>query len=213
MQRNNLVGRLCAVSLFAGGLMMGCGPDVDTTPNTPSAGKFNTPAKINAFLEGKTLVMTGEDIPSHPNGFSEKLNLGANTQCYSAVTMKIAGGKITVLSDMGTLKNAPMQGDTGDCDHSTKSGEVSFVSQSVLVDNVKGEGQCFDFTVNYEKFGQEGRGQLNADGTELKLELYFRDQAAGHRCGDGDVGDKPVTVVSKEFTGNAVQTYTITATK
>ena len=56
MKRSKIAGRICAVSLFAGGMLMGCGgvEDPGTNPNA-NVKKFDTVAKINAFLEGKTL--------------------------------------------------------------------------------------------------------------------------------------------------------------
>ena len=56
----------------------------NTTNNTNGGGTmFDSATKIGAFLDGKELVMEGDNIPTHPNGFSEDVNLGANTQCYN----------------------------------------------------------------------------------------------------------------------------------
>ena len=45
MKRSKIAGRICAVSLFAGGMLVGCGPMEDPTANIP---ELDTPAKINA---------------------------------------------------------------------------------------------------------------------------------------------------------------------
>ncbi len=212
MKRSKFAGRLCAVSLFAGGMLMGCGgvEDPGTNPNA-NAKKFDTVAKINAFLEGKTLTMTGNNIPSHPNGFSEDVNFGAASQCYVGVTMKVEAGHYQVTSDLGTINNAPMTGDPGTCDHSAKSNTLSFTSTVELVENLKGDGECFDVTYTYPGFKQEGRAQLNADGSVLSLEIYFEGKATGHRCANGAVGSKTVKVAGADFSGDAVQKYVVTA--
>ncbi|MEZ4307650.1 MAG: hypothetical protein R3F14_06340 [Polyangiaceae bacterium] len=84
--------------------------------------------KINAFLEGTKLTMSGDQIPSHPNGFDENVNFGSATQCYSQVAISVAAGTWNVSSDLGTLNDAPNQGDTGTCDHATVAGNVMFSS-------------------------------------------------------------------------------------
>ena len=57
----------------------GNGPKPDASADGAGGG-YNTVAKINAFLEGKTMVMEGSDIPSHPLGYDENTNFGAATQ-------------------------------------------------------------------------------------------------------------------------------------
>lgn len=170
---------------------------------------YGTAAAINAYLDGKTAVMEGSNIPSHPMGYDENTNYGAATQCYKKTTMQIAAGVYTVASEMGTLENAPNQGDTGTCNHDIQSNLVNFVSTTALIENVASDGSCFDFTVTYTGFQQEGRGKLSADGKQLVLELYFKDQATGHRCADGEVGASGVTVNGNAFSGDAKQVYVV----
>jgi len=194
---------LSATLLFAA-----CGGEDLTVPApVGSTGKFSTSNKIQAHLDGKTLSMV--TIPSHPNGFDEDVNFGQATQCYKTVTMKPQGGRIQVISELGTLMNAAMTGTRGECDHTSLSAQLTFDSTAVLIENVKNNGACFDFTVTFPGFGQEGRGSLNADGTTLILELFFKDQATGHRCADGNVGDPTVTLSQAMFTGDAKQTYSV----
>jgi hypothetical protein len=89
------------------------------------------------------------------------------------------------------------------------SAELVFDSTAVLLENVKDDGACFDFTVTYPGFGQEGRGSLRDDGMTLVLEIFFKDQAIGHRCADGNVGDPTVVIREAPFAGDAKQTYQV----
>ena len=122
------------------------------------------------------------------SGFSQDTNFGSATQCYKKVTMKDQANRIQVVSQLGTLKDAPTTGTTGSCDRQSLASELTFDSTAVLIENVKGNGTCFDFTITYSAFGQEGRGKISEDGKTLVLELFFKDQATGHRCAAGDPG-------------------------
>lgn len=192
---------LCTVGLV--GCPNGHDHDHDAEP------QYNTAARINAYLEGKVLKMEGANIPSHPNGFDEDVNYGQATQCYQSVTMTVGAGNYNVVSVLGTLRNAPNVGNRGECDRNTKLTELTFTSRSVLVENVATDGNCFDVSYDYGTFKQEGRGQVSQDGKTLKVELYFGGQATRHRCADGAVGATGVVLNGAAFTGNAVQTYTI----
>ena len=200
---------LSAVVLCALGAV-GCGDEVTPTPPTDTGPKYNSADKISTYLEGKTLVMEGDNIPSHPNGFSEDLDLGASSQCYTKSTISVAGGTYSVVSEQGTLRTSASSPTGKDCDRTTKSGQVSFQTRNPpLIENVKDDGSCFDVTFNYGAFQQSGRGQVSQDGKTVKLELFFEGQAIGHRCADGEVGAKTVTLNKAPFTGNAVQTYSV----
>ena len=61
---------------------------------------LSTAAKINAYLEGKTMTMTGADIPSHPNGYNEDINFGSASQCYAKVAISQLSGQFNVSSDL-----------------------------------------------------------------------------------------------------------------
>lgn len=197
---------LSAVMLCTLGLA-GCGDDT-TGPGTDTGPKYNTADKISTYLEGKTMVMEGANIPSHPNGYSEDLSLGAATQCYVKVNMSVAGGNYRVQSDLGTLRDTGTAG-VKECDHTTTSGQTDFTSTAVLIENVAQDGSCFDVTFTYPSFKQVGRGQVSQDGKTLKVELFFENQATGARCASGGVGASGVTLNGKPFTSNAVQTYAI----
>jgi hypothetical protein len=199
------------------------GADATTTTSTSSAGgagstgstgtggtvenPYTTAEKINAYLDGKTLTMAGADIPTDPNGYNENYNFATATQCYNQVVMKPSSALWHVESTLGTLNGAPNKGDKGTCDHAAAGMMLSFDSTAILIENVS--ESCFDFTATYVGFGQEGRGKIAADGKTVSLELYFKDQATGHRCADGAVGAQTVKVSGADFKGNAVQVYQI----
>ncbi|PZR15347.1 MAG: hypothetical protein DI536_07785 [Archangium gephyra] len=170
---------------------------------------FSTSARILAHLEGKTMVMQGDDIPTSPNGFNENIDFGASTQCYQKVSISTLASQFTVTSDLGTLNKMPDAGAVGMCDRTTKANTVMFTSMSVLIENVANNGECFDITSTYNGFKQEGRGSISADGKTVTLELYFA--ATGHRCADGAVGATGVQLATQAgpvaFTGNAKQVY------
>ncbi len=189
---------LSAMMLCAMGLV-GCDP-VEPVPVDPNK-------QVATRLEGKTLVMDGANIPSHPNGFNEDMNLEGATQCYSKSTMQVGNGTYTVTSVLGTLRDAPQKFNMGICDHDAAGATAQFTSTVALIENAKEDLSCFDATFTYNGFAQEGRGSLSADGKTLKLELFFSGQAKGHRCADGAVGAATVTLNGAAFTGNAVQTF------
>jgi hypothetical protein len=192
--------------------LVGCG-STTTTDAGVDAGTtldFSTPVKIVDYLEGKTMVMTGTDIPTSPLGFSENLYLAAATQCYNKVSIQTLAGNFIVTSDLGQL-NRPDGGVVGTCDRTVKAATVAFTSSALLIEHVANNGGCFDITATYTGFKQEGRAKISADGKTVTMELYFA--ALGHRCADGAVGSGGVTVVtsagSVAFTGNAQQVYRI----
>ena len=166
-------------------------------------------AKINAFLDGKRLHMTGDDIPTHPNGLWEDVNFGQATQCIHSTEMVVAGGTVTVNTVLGALVDAPEAGDVGTCDRAAEGPALEFASTSHLIENVVGDAECFDFTVTYAAFGQEGRGRIPADRQTVELELFFKDAAIGHRCADGAVGEASITIDGTAFGGDAVQVYRV----
>ncbi len=192
------------VFLVIAGAVAGCGSEgFGSSTATTAAG-------INAYLEGKTLLMEGNNIPTDPNGFSEDMNLGPNTQCYHSTQITIGGGTWNVNTELGTLNGAPTLYSTGTCDRTTVSGSpLSFTSTTVLIENVQGNGACFDITVTYTGFSQEGRAAFSTDGKTLTMELFFGGQATGHRCADGAVGAATVTLNGHPFTGNAKQIYVV----
>lgn len=196
-----------AATAAAALLLAACGGSSDTVaPPT-----LSSPAAIATYLDGKSMLMTGADIPTHPNGFNENVNFGASTQCYKSVAMAIAAGTWSVSSQLGTLSGAPTVGSVGTCDNAVAAGNpLTFSSTAALIENVAGNGTCFDFTITYTGFSQEGRGAFADDGKTLRLELFFGGQATGHRCANGAVGQAgTVTLNGAAFTGNAVQTYRI----
>lgn len=207
-------------TILMGALMLtACGQPMPTADAGVDAGvsdagsgnDFSTSSKILAYLEGKTMVMTGTDIPSHPNGFNENFNFGANTQCYNKVSIATLASNFQVTSDLGTFNSIPDAGIAGMCDRTIKSNTVRFTSSAVLIENVTNNGGCFDITSTYTGFSQQGRGSISADGKTVTLELFFA--ATGHRCADGAVGATGVQLATSggpvPFTGNGKQVYRI----
>ncbi len=191
---------LSAVMVCALG-MVGCGEE---EPITPSGPKLDSQANILAFLDGKSIVMEGSNIPSHPNGFSEDVDYGPASQCYQKVTILTGGNTVKVDSVLGTIQN-------GQCNHDLKKGDLSFTSTAVAIENVATDGSCFDVTFTFPGgVVQEGRGSFAQDRKTLRLELFIKGQATGIRCADGAVGSTgTVKTGNTTFTGNAVQTYVI----
>ena len=197
----------CAALLGLGAI--GCGSDPGGDDGTQPTAKLDSAAKIEGFVEGKALVMEGDDIPTHPNGFLADVNLEQATQCYHKVEMALSGAAFHVQSEMGTLADAPNKGDVGKCEKAEVSGKLEFNSTSYLVENVEGDATCFDFTITYTGFAQEGRGAIDADRTSLELEIFFKDQATGIRCADGAPGSGGIQLNGAAFEGDAVQVYRI----
>ena len=189
-------------------VVAGCGDDSDSDSDGGSKTLDNVP-NINTFLEGKRLLMTGDDIPSHPNGFAENVNFGQATQCVHSTQMVLAGGAFTVNTVLGALLEAPEVGDVGTCDRAAEGVPLEFASTNHLIENVDGDANCFDFTITYAAFAQEGRGRIPTDRQTVELELYFKDAATGHRCADGAVGAATVTLNGATFEGDAVQIYRV----
>jgi hypothetical protein len=178
---------------------------------------YNSVTAITNFLENKTIEMTGADIPTHPNGFDRNQNLGAASQCINKTSIAITSGLTFDTSTiLGTLTGAPNVGDVGTCDINTAAGSpLSFKSTAVLIENVAADGSCFDITVTYDTFSQEGRATISADGKTVKMELFLATQASGHRCAAGAPGLTKVTVTptggspTELALGQALQTFQV----
>ena len=172
---------------------------------------YDTDVKVFAFLEGKTLTMNGDDVPTHPNGFSRDVNFGAATQCVFETEIEVVNQNFQVTTKFAVLSNAPNEGDVGMCDVGTEAALAPFEPDStgVLIENVSADCSCFDITVTYPGFTQEGRAQISADGTTVSMELYFQNQATGISCADGAVGADTVTLNGAAFAGDAVQVYQV----
>lgn len=180
-------------------------PDAGTSSTRP---EISDPGDVFAFLQSSTWRMPSADIPSHPNGYDENVNFGQATQCLHEVRIESNDRSLAIVTVPGTLRDAPRSGDQGACDRAAVGGsELIFDTTAVLIENVRDGGRCFDITLTYSGFGQEGRGSIGPDGDTLELELFFRDQAVGHRCASGEVGSPSVTLNQERFNGTAVQLY------
>jgi hypothetical protein len=209
----------CGPAAPGGGAGGGSGGGTSGAGGGMAAVQRDTPAKISAFLEGKKLTMAGADLPTHPNGLNENVYFGASTQCYNNTVIDVASGNFNVTAQLGTWRSldggTPMAGTVGQCDRATVSGPFSATSTAVLIQNVKGNAECFDIDVTFNSYAQEGRGSIEPDGAKVKLELYFKNGAVNNRCADGNPGATGVKQVvmgtQYPFTGNAVQSYAVSA--
>jgi hypothetical protein len=160
---------------------------------------LNTPAAIYAYLDGKTMVMTGADIPRYPGGTSEN----DNGYCFNTVTVQItSSGAWNVIYTPGTLSS-----DT--CDNSVVSGAPFTLPGGPTIptiSNVQGNAVCFDVSSS----GQSGRGTITQDGKTVSLELYnLTNSPTNDACENGAVGSGGVALDGIAFTGDAVQVFRV----
>ncbi|RKG84052.1 hypothetical protein [Corallococcus terminator] len=189
--------------------LSGCGDDT-TDPPVVNQPKLDSQSNILAFLEGKTLVMEGDNIPSHPLSLDEDINWGSASQCFQKVSIAVGGNNFHVSSVPGTILNSAGVGQPGStCDHATAQNALVFDSKAVTLSNIAADGSCFEVLVDYGSFKQEGRAKFSEDTKTLSMELYFEAKATGWHCADGAVGAKTVSTSGQPFTGNAVQVYAI----
>jgi hypothetical protein len=143
---------------------------------------LNTPTAINAYLDGKTMVMAGADIPADPLGASQATS-GA---CWTKLTMQIASpGDWNVTWNVATENG-------GTCNAAAPLG-VTSQPGAVVIANVQGNATCFDINVTFPNMGVSGRGSISADGKTVSLEFYNVGEATGATCADGAVGAHTVT--------------------
>lgn len=199
-----------AVALF----VAACGGTTTVDAGLP----YDTSAKILDYLEGKTMTMQGDDIPTDPNGFNENVNYGASTQCYHSTKITTTGANFAVSTVLGQLNSldggAVALFGVGKCDRTAMGNTVAFTSNTLVVDKVQGNAACFDILATYTGFAQEGRGSIAADGKTVTLELFFKDKTIGHSCADGAVGSNTVKFASADggttpFAGKGLQVYRI----
>ncbi|MBK8480786.1 MAG: hypothetical protein IPL40_06385 [Proteobacteria bacterium] len=185
--------------------------DARTAADAAVGNPYNTVTAVTAFHDGKTLVMAGSNIPTHPQGADENMNLGTATQCLHKVTMKLnAGPQLVVTTELGTLNGAPTADSVGTCDRTTVFGApLTFTTSALLIENVAADGSCFDLRATYTGFAQEGRGAIAADGRSARYELYIAGVATGHRCADGPLGSKTVKLAGNPVTGDSVGTFVL----
>jgi hypothetical protein len=180
---------------------------------------LDTPAAINAYLAGKTMVENGADLPHDPDGRNENTITAGEFHCWNKSTIQISPSgewQNTVL--LGTETKTGDSGDSGTCETASVFGApIPFTAPAASIINVQGNATCFDIDVPYTFKGSvtpspenSGRGSISADGKTVSLEVYFTAQRPpGDSCADGPVGSPGVTIGGVAFTGNAVQVYRI----
>lgn len=213
-----LDGRTIAVCYADGSRTdgQGCTDDVQCISGACAAGRctprarFTTSAEILAFLEGVTLVEEGANIPSHPQGYSEDVNYGSATQCYSGITVEVRSGQVHQQLVFGSLEGAPTTGSVGTCNRGVAVQQIDVTSTALDIRNIQGDAECFDIDITFAGYGLQGRGRIMPGAREVQLEVYFRDQAVGMRCADGLVGaPRTVQLNGMPFTGDAVQRFDV----
>ncbi|MEL6546408.1 MAG: hypothetical protein AAFQ82_17410 [Myxococcota bacterium] len=178
-----------------------CGDDEETdntntnnNNNNSQALDFSSQTAILSFLDGKTMVMEGANVPA-----GLKIPI---TGCIDRTEIDIVSETLTVTSDVGAV--------VGDaCDFTSVSTADSFVSTAVSFTNVASDGSCFDVEITYPGLAQEGRGAINADGTEFLFEVFAVNTFGGIRCSDGNPGDDTVTFGGNATPTDVLQTYVI----
>lgn len=194
----------------------GTDPDGGNGPaDSGTAADLTSPTRILAFLDGKTLVMEGDNIPTHPNGFTENFDFGAATQCYNKTTITVSGGNFSVTSITGTLVGAAPN---TTCNRSMPGTTVGpFSTNTITINNVNSpRADCFDVQLDFTGFSQVGRAKFAPDLSQVWMELYFAaNSPSGHTCADGAVGPQTGGVTQTiqgnvlPFTGDAVQKFVI----
>lgn len=165
---------------------------------------LSNPLAIEAWLDGKTAVMTGADIPEWPLGYFEGANYGEATQCLAEVKLRYVDVSFISDTDFGTLNGAPDEGSVGTCDHMPSSRQAQATTRGYAIE---GDGVCFDLRLDFGSYTLEGRGDFTPDGRTMRLELYYAGQATGTTCLDGAVGSAGVQVSDMDLGGDAVQVY------
>jgi hypothetical protein len=151
---------------------------------------------VISLIKDKTWFAVGStQIPRNIFGLQEAAVTGPFCVNVSKVAASAGSGgndlTFNVTSKPGTVSG-------GTCDEDTPSGEFgnTFTSQVLTIKPVTAD--CFDIFINYGAIIQEGRGSINADGTILKFELYLKGtpnpNPVGHRCADGQVGERNATL-------------------
>ena len=153
---------------------------------------------VISLLAGKTWYMVGSaQQPKNLLGFQESV---VNTySCYNATKAEITTGSggndlvFTVSNRLGSVTGS------GTCDRDTPSGGYGTPTTSDFNTITPVNEDCFDIDIKYGTIIQQGRGFVNKDGTEFKLEVYRSDNAdpAGHRCANGAVGERNPSLTPK----------------
>lgn len=158
--------------------------------------------------------MQGNDIPTAPHGYDRNVYFGASTQCYQRAVNVITGSTFATTITLGTWSSdggIPTTGTYGSCNINLPSGApLNFTTVNSTIANVRGNADCFDLTLNYGAFTDEGRGSISADRRRVYVELFFSGQATGHRCASADAGFGHVTVNGQSLLLDAVQKYDVT---
>jgi hypothetical protein len=141
-------------------------------------------------MAGKTWYMVGpSQQPTNLLGF--RPIIVALNACFAKTRAIIQVGSGTndlefaVANALGTVTGIT-------CDRNNPSTDYGQNELSTASTITPVSESCFNIDISYGNLKQEGRGTINKDGTELRLEVYYKHNAdpAGHRCEDGGVGER-----------------------
>jgi len=159
---------------------------------------------VISLIKDKTWFAVGSaQIPRNLLGFQEAIVAAA--ACYSKVKVEASAGSAG--NDLTfTVTNMPGTASGGTCNEDAPSGAFGDPTTSTALTITPVTADCFDIDISYGNIIQQGRGSINADGTILKFELYRKDIAnpVGHRCADGQVGERNATLTPNSPSCNNV---------
>jgi hypothetical protein len=155
---------------------------------------------VISLMAGKTWYMVGpSQQPTNLLGFRPYVVAFATCYAKTKAVIQVGSGTndlvFTVANVNGTRSNPDNSAlPSGDetCDRNTSVGGYGSDTTSDAATITPVSESCFNIDITYGTIKQEGRGTINKDGTELRLEVYRKDNAnpAGHRCADGGVGER-----------------------
>jgi hypothetical protein len=153
---------------------------------------------VISLIKDKTWYAVGSrQIPRNVLGYKEAtIAAFGQVACFSAVKVEAsAGSGGNDLTFKTYNKPGTVSGST--CDEDTASGDFGPAFTSTVLTITPRTADCFDIDITYDNVNQEGRGSINADGTILKFELYLKGtpNPVGHRCADGQVGQRNATLI------------------
>lgn len=147
-----------------------------------------------SLIAGKTWYMVGSaQQPKNLLGFQEAI-VNAFT-CYAKTKADIqvgSGGNDLVFTVDNALGSVSGTYPSAICNRNVSSNYSGSPTTSNASTITPVSENCFNIDVTYNTIVQQGRGVINQDGTELKLELYRKDNAdpSNHRCENGAVGER-----------------------
>ena len=126
----------------------------DGSDSSSGSGQLESPDSVNAYLQGKSMVMTGADIPPNVEGSTVPAEDGS---CLNKVTAQIASpGLWNITYVLATVA-------AGICDNSTVYGDPFTIPDELYdLQCAGGNAACFDSRIRQHKYGNRlGRARLD----------------------------------------------------